>query len=92
MKRATTREDCEALDRADPLAHARTRFVLPEGVNYLDSNSLGCLPKGVAERVAQTVTREWGEGLIRSWNEAGWYESPARIGGSRPCSAPRRIR
>jgi kynureninase len=76
----TTRQDCAALDRADPLAHARARFVLPQGVNYLDGNSLGALPKGVAERIAQTVTQEWGEGLIRSWNEAGWYEAPGRIG------------
>ena len=75
-----TRDDALALDRTDPLAHARARFVLPQGVNYLDGNSLGALPKGVAERVAQTVRQEWGEGLIRSWNAAGWYDSPARIG------------
>jgi kynureninase len=75
-----TRDDALARDRADPLAHARTRFVLPEGVNYLDGNSLGALPNGVAERVARTIGTEWGTGLIRSWNEAGWYESPGRIG------------
>ncbi len=75
-----TRASCLALDRADPLAHARKRFVLPQGVTYLDGNSLGPLPKGVAERVARTVTQEWGAGLIRSWNAAGWYEAPGRIG------------
>jgi kynureninase len=75
-----SREDALALDRADPLEHARARFVLPEGVNYLDGNSLGALPKGVGERVAQAIGKEWGEGLIRSWNDAGWYGSPARIG------------
>jgi kynureninase len=75
-----TRDDALALDRADPLAPARARFVLPQGVTYLDGNSLGALPKGVAERVAQTVAHEWGEGLIRSWNAAGWYDSPGRIG------------
>jgi kynureninase len=75
-----TRDDALALDRADVLAHARARFVLPQGVNYLDGNSLGCLPKGVAERVAHMVACEWGEGLIRSWNAAGWYEAPGRIG------------
>jgi kynureninase len=74
------RESSVALDRADPLGAARARFALPAGVNYLDGNSLGCLPKGVAERVAQTVAQEWGEGLIRSWNAAGWYEAPGRIG------------
>jgi kynureninase len=80
MRAPLTRDDCLALDRADPLAHARERFELPKGVNYLDGNSLGARPKGVAERVAQTVAQEWGEGLIRSWNAAGWYESPGRIG------------
>src|SRR6476620_1631958 len=75
-----TRDDCLALDRADPLARARARFVLPEGVNYLDGNSLGARPRGVAERVARTIEDEWGTGLIRSWNAAGWYESPGRIG------------
>ncbi len=74
------RASCLALDLADPLAHARSRFVLPDGVNYLDGNSLGARPKGVAERVAHTIEAEWGEGLIRSWNEAGWYDSPGRIG------------
>jgi kynureninase len=80
MRAPLTRDDCLALDRADPLRVARERFVLPRGVNYLDGNSLGARPKGVAEQVAQTVTQEWGEGLIRSWNAAGWYESPGRIG------------
>ena len=62
-------------------------------MNYLDGNSLGALPKGVAERVARTVAQEWGDGLIRSWNEAGWYAAPGRIGAKlRRCSAPRRIR
>ena len=75
-----TRDECLALDRTDPLAHARERFVLPDGVNYLDGNSLGARPKGVAERVATTIEQEWGTGLIRSWNAAGWYEAPGRIG------------
>jgi kynureninase len=76
---ALTRDACIARDRADPLGAARERFVLPPGVNYLDGNSLGPTPKGVAERVAHTIETEWGVGLIRSWN-AGWYESPGRIG------------
>jgi kynureninase len=74
------RDDCLALDAADPLAHARSRFVLPDGVNYLDGNSLGALPKEVAARVARVIGDEWGVGLIRSWNAARWYESPGRIG------------
>ena len=74
------RDECLELDRADPLAHARSRFVVPSGVIYLDGNSLGARPKGVAERVGRAIEHEWGTGLIRSWNEAGWYEAPGRIG------------
>ena len=75
-----TRDDCLALDASDPLRACRARFMLEEGLIYLDGNSLGALPRGVAEHVANVVKREWGEGLIRSWNEAGWYVSPARVG------------
>ena len=76
----TTREQCAALDARDTLAHARKRFVLPEGVNYLDGNSLGAVPKGVAEHVAHVIRDQWGTGLIRSWNGAGWFDAPGRIG------------
>ena len=69
-----------ARDAADPLAHARDAFQLPHGVIYLDGNSLGCLPKDAAARVAETVAREWGDGLIRSWNAAGWIDAPLRVG------------
>ena len=75
-----TRDTCEKLDREDPLAHARQRFVIPDGVNYLDGNSLGALPSGVSRRVQDVVVEEWGVGLIRSWNQAGWYASPGRVG------------
>jgi kynureninase len=74
------RAQCQALDRDDPLRGCRDRFLLPEGVLYLDGNSLGALPQGVAARVGATVTEEWGRGLIRSWNTAGWYASPQRAG------------
>ena len=72
--------DPAALDAADPLARFRDRFLLPEGVIYLDGNSLGPLPRGVAERVAQAVCGEWGESLIRGWNRHGWGELPERVG------------
>ena len=75
-----TRDDAVALDRADPLAGFRERFALPDGVIYLDGNSLGALPKGVAERLAELVRSEWGESLIRGWNAHGWIDAPARIG------------
>lgn len=67
-------------DAADPLSHFRDRFLLPAGVIYLDGNSLGALPKGAVERVQQVVTDEWGDGLVRSWNEADWINLPQRIG------------
>ena len=75
-----TRQDALALDAADPLAPLRAQFALPAGVIYLDGNSLGVLPKSTAARVQQVVQQEWGEGLIRSWNAAGWIDLPQRIG------------
>jgi kynureninase len=75
-----TRTDLEALDRADALAPLRELFALPEGVIYLDGNSLGALPKATPARVAEVVQREWGQGLIRSWNDAGWMATPTRVG------------
>ena len=75
-----TRLELEALDRADPLASMRELFVLPEEVVYLDGNSLGALPRATAGRVAQVVEAEWGVGLIRSWNDAGWITLASRVG------------
>ncbi|MBA4768040.1 MAG: kynureninase [Porphyrobacter sp.] len=68
-------------DAADPLGPYRERFTLPEGVIYLDGNSLGALPKTTPAALARVVEQEWGEGLIRSWNSAGWFDMAARIGG-----------
>jgi kynureninase len=76
----TTREECVALDAADPLAPLRDQFVLPAGKIYLDGNSLGVLPKATPMRVAEVVRREWGEHLIESWNTARWIELPQRVG------------
>ncbi len=75
-----TLQDCRALDAQDPLRALRQQFALPEGVIYLDGNSLGVLPAATAARVAEAVTREWGQGLIRSWNSAGWFDAPQRLG------------
>ena len=58
----------------------RDFFEIPDDVVYLDGNSLGPLPAAAAGRVSGTVEREWGEGLIRSWNDAGWMDAPRRIG------------
>lgn len=68
------------LDATDPLAGYRERFHVPEGVIYLDGNSLGCLPRATPEAMSRAVEQEWGEGLIRSWNDAGWFEMGARVG------------
>ncbi|MCC2675902.1 MAG: kynU [Ramlibacter sp.] len=76
----TTLQDCIALDAADPLRELRDLFTLPQGVIYLDGNSLGPLPKAAPERIARAVQQEWGDGLIRSWNTAGWFELPQRLG------------
>ena len=76
----TTLHDCQALDAEDPLLSLRDQFWLPEGVIYLDGNSLGALPKTATARLAEVVTQEWGKGLIRSWNTAGWMDQPQRLG------------
>ena len=75
-----TRDEALALDAADPLAPLRDQFTIPEGLIYLDGNSLGVMPKATAARVQQVVTQEWGTGLIGSWNSAGWMELAPRIG------------
>ncbi|NUA25324.1 kynureninase [Cupriavidus basilensis] len=77
---ALTREQCLALDQEDPLRHLRDQFALPQGVIYLDGNSLGARPRSAAARAAEVVSEEWGTGLIRSWNTAGWFELPQRLG------------
>lgn len=75
-----TRQDCLARDADDPLAPLRDRFALPEGVIYLDSNSLGARPHQALQRAQQVIADEWGEGLIRSWNSAHWFTLPQRLG------------
>lgn len=68
------------LDRTAPLGGWRDRFDLPPGLVYLDGNSLGPLPRGVAEVVADVVTRQWGHDLITSWNDHDWWQAPSRAG------------
>ncbi len=79
-REASSRDQCAALDRDDPLGALRAQFVAPPGVIYLDGNSLGQLPVKTATRIAQVVTGEWGQGLIRSWNDAGWMDLPTQVG------------
>jgi kynureninase len=73
-------EDCQTLDQHDSLRSLREQFELPEGVIYLDGNSLGVLPRATPARVAQAITQEWGQDLIKSWNSAGWFTLPQRVG------------
>src|SRR3954469_17963865 len=74
-----TLEDAKALDASDPLAFARERFRLPEGIIYLDGDSLGALPVAATDRLRDVVERQWGEDLIASWNAHGWIDWPTRI-------------
>nr|MBP7116554.1 kynureninase [Polaromonas sp.] len=76
----TTLDQCRARDEQDPLRAFKDQFSLPTGVIYLDGNSLGVLPKATSARVTQVVEEEWGNGLIRSWNTAGWFELPQKVG------------
>ena len=76
----TDNDQLAALDAADPLAHARARFCMPGGLVYLDGNSLGPLPAALPAAMAACVAGEWGDGLIRSWNDAGWIDLPVQLG------------
>ncbi|MES2951215.1 MAG: kynureninase [Pseudomonadota bacterium] len=75
-----TLQDCQQRDAADPLRGLRDLFTIPEGVIYLDGNSLGVMPKAAVARAAEVVAQEWGQGLIRSWNTAGWVDLPHKLG------------
>src|ERR1700688_498956 len=76
----TSREAGVARDSADPLRNSRERFVIPDGVIYLDGNSLGPMPRAAASILGRTIDQEWGRDLIRSWISAGWFDLPLRLG------------
>jgi kynureninase len=69
-----------ALDADDPLRSLRDRFVIPDGLIYLDGNSLGPMPRAAAAAFARTIEEEWARDLIKSWNSAGWFDLPSRLG------------
>jgi len=77
---AKTRSELAILDETDPLAPFRAEFFLPEGVIYLNGNSLGAMPHAAAALARRVVEKEWAEGLIGSMNTAGWYELPSTLG------------
>ena len=68
------------MDRNDPLRELRGRFSLPPDTAYFDGHSLGPLPTAALARTSEVVEHEWGERLVRSWNECGWIEAPQRVG------------
>jgi kynureninase len=74
------RAHCQQLDALDPLAPLRQQFDLPAGMIYLDGNSLGAQPRAAISRAMQVIQAEWGQQLIQSWNKAGWFELPSRLG------------
>ena len=74
-----TLEQAQALDAADPLRSYRAKFMCPDGVIYLDGNSLGQLPLSTVTAEAELLNHAWGQRLIRSWNE-GWIDAPQRVG------------
>jgi kynureninase len=74
------RNACLERDLADPMRGLRDLFDLDDSAVYLDGNSLGAAPRGVAERVTRVVGEEWARGLVRSWSDAGWIDAPVRIG------------
>ena len=80
MDAPTSRDACIARDGADPLARFRDRFLLPDGVLYLDGNSLGALCKDVRARLVDVIDREWGGDLIQSWWKNDWVGMPRSLG------------
>src|SRR6202167_5479018 len=75
-----TRAACVKRDCKDPLRSLRDRFVIPEGIIYLDGNSLGPMPRAAAGILSRTIEQEGGHELIRSWNSAEWFDMPVRLG------------
>jgi len=75
-----SRDACVARDATDPIGALRDRFVIPDGLIYLDGNSLGPMPRAAASNLRRTIEQEWGQDLIKSWNSAGWFDMPLRLG------------
>ena len=78
--RILTLADCRSMDAGDSLAKLRNQFDLPANTIYLDGNSLGAMPKASLKRAQAVISEEWGSGLIRSWNTAGWFDLPRTLG------------
>ena len=75
-----TLDKIQKLDAEDIFAAKRDEFFLPEGLIYLDGNSLGALPRAVAKRLQEVTEKEWGGSLIAGWNVHSWIDLPSRVG------------
>ena len=75
-----TRTWFEERDASDPLAYIRSEFLIPDGMIYLDGNSLGAMPNAAMDRAREVIEDEWGTDLIKSWNSAGWFDYPEKLG------------
>ncbi|MCD6005970.1 kynureninase [Halomonas sp. XH26] len=73
-----TLDNVHEMDRRDPLAGFKARFALPEGMIYLDGNSLGAQPAVARDALAATLD-QWRDELIKGWNQ-GWFDAPERLG------------
>lgn len=80
LNASSDREQIAELDSSDPLAKWRNHFKLPGGITYFDGMSLGPLTIAASEKISEAVEDQWGRGLIRSWNSAGWINAPERVG------------
>jgi kynureninase len=80
LRKMITLEQCQQWDASDTLASLKNQFELPQGIIYLDGNSLGAKPKQAAERAQAVINQQWGTDLINSWNKAGWWDLPVRLG------------
>lgn len=76
----TLAERASVLDETHAGTDRRSRFALPDGVVYLDGNSLGALQRHVPAVLADVVRRQWGADLVSSWNTHGWWDAPTRVG------------
>ena len=80
MTSFTDHDDLKHLDEKDPLRQIKQRFLIPDGVYYMNGNSLGPLSTDAKTRMDKAVSEEWGHELIKGWNTAGWYDMPKRVG------------
>ncbi len=70
----------KSFDKDDPLRSPKKKFTLPDGIIYLDGNSLGALPKSIPTRITEVINNQRGQNLINSLNDVDWISLPSRVG------------